>query len=59
MESEDYEDPEIQEIASKVKYIIIAGDIVDGIGHYPKQDQEIIESELKNQYKLAYDIFNF
>ena len=56
MDSEDDEDSEIQEIASKVKYIIIAGDVVDGIGHYPKQDQEIIERELKNQYKLAYDI---
>jgi len=36
------------EIAGKIKYIVIAGDLVDGIGVYPNQEEEL---EIKNIYK--------
>src|SRR3989344_1693210 len=38
-------------MASKVKYIFIAGDLVDGIGVYPSQEEELIIKDLKEQYR--------
>ncbi|MCQ5340518.1 MAG: DNA-directed DNA polymerase II small subunit [Candidatus Methanomethylicia archaeon] len=42
-----------KEIASKVKYLIIAGDIVDGIGIYPNQEEELIIKDIYKQYEEA------
>ena len=42
-----------REIVKKMKYIIIAGDIVDGIGVYPHQDEELEITNIKDQYILA------
>lgn len=45
---------ESDQIVNRIKYIVIAGDAVDGIGIYPNQEQELIEYNLQNQYiKLA------
>ena len=41
------------DIAAKVKYIIIAGDVVDGIGVYPGQEYQLSERDLRKQYVLA------
>ena len=41
---------ENDQIVSRIKYIVIAGDAVDGIGVYPNQEKELIEFNLKNQY---------
>ncbi len=41
---------EQREIAEKVKYIIIAGDLVDGIGIYPNQEEELEIKDIKGQY---------
>jgi DNA polymerase II small subunit len=41
---------ENQEIAEKVKYILIAGDLVDGIGVYPEQDKELTIPDIYKQY---------
>jgi len=38
-------------IAQKVKYIIIAGDIIDGVGIYPGQDKELIIQDIYQQYE--------
>jgi DNA polymerase II small subunit len=43
----------LREIASHVKYVIIAGDIVDGIGVYPKQTKELAIKDVDKQYRLA------
>jgi len=40
-----------KEIASKVKYLFIAGDIVDGCGVYPDQDKELITKDIYRQYQ--------
>jgi len=40
-------------IASRVKYVIIAGDIVDGIGVYPGQYEELAIKDIYEQYALA------
>lgn len=42
-----------REIASRVKYIIIAGDLVDGIGIYPNQEEELAIKDIYEQYALA------
>ena len=39
-----------REIAEKVKYILIAGDLVDGIGVYPNQDKELTIPDIYRQY---------
>jgi DNA polymerase II small subunit len=40
-----------KELANKVKYIIVAGDLVDGIGIYPGQDEELNITDIVEQYK--------
>ena len=42
-----------RELASRVKYVIIAGDIVDGVGIYPNQEEELSVADVYQQYKLA------
>ena len=39
-----------KEVASKVKYIFIAGDLVDGIGIYPAQESELTITDINKQY---------
>ncbi|OIO22005.1 hypothetical protein AUJ17_00580 [Candidatus Micrarchaeota archaeon CG1_02_47_40] len=40
------------ELAGKVKYIIIAGDNVDGIGIYPLQEKELVVKDIYKQYEM-------
>src|SRR3989344_3685677 len=40
-----------KEIASKVKYILIIGDTVAGVGVYPNQDEELEIKDILDQYK--------
>jgi DNA polymerase II small subunit len=42
-----------QELASRVKYLVIAGDIVDGVGIYPQQEEELLISDIFKQYDAA------
>ncbi len=39
-----------RQIASKVKYIFIMGDLVDGCGVYPGQEKELDIKDIKGQY---------
>ncbi|MEM2936992.1 MAG: DNA-directed DNA polymerase II small subunit [Candidatus Bathyarchaeia archaeon] len=48
-----YGSEEMRETASHVKYVLIAGDIVDGIGVYPNQGKELLVKDIYSQYKLA------
>ncbi|MGQ9718545.1 MAG: DNA-directed DNA polymerase II small subunit [Nitrososphaerales archaeon] len=38
-------------IVSRVKYLIIGGDLVDGIGVYPNQEKELQEVNIHEQFK--------
>jgi DNA polymerase II small subunit len=49
----DYGDNEQREMANNVKYVVIAGDIVDGIGVYPSQDKELTIKDIHLQYEEA------
>ncbi|MBS7251922.1 MAG: hypothetical protein KIH08_15225, partial [Candidatus Freyarchaeota archaeon] len=42
-----------KEIIKKLKYVIIAGDLVDGVGIYPNQEKELEETDIRKQYILA------
>ncbi len=42
-----------QELASRVKYLVIAGDIVDGVGIYPQQEEELLINDVIKQYDAA------
>ncbi|MFQ5950562.1 MAG: metallophosphoesterase [Candidatus Geothermarchaeales archaeon] len=46
-----YGNEKLQQLASKVKYVVIAGDLIDGVGIYPYQDQEIEEVSIERQYE--------
>ncbi len=45
------------EIAQDVKYLVVAGDIVDGIGVYPNQEKELIIADIYEQYEEAARLF--
>ena len=40
-------------IAERTKYVVVCGDIVDGIGVYPRQEQELTITDLYEQYREA------
>ncbi len=40
-----------QELAKKVKYIFIAGDLVDGVGEYPSQEEDLEIKDIYQQYE--------
>lgn len=48
-----YGDERMREQAGHIKYVLIAGDIVDGIGIYPNQVKELAVKDAYGQYKLA------
>ncbi|MBR2556963.1 MAG: DNA-directed DNA polymerase II small subunit [Methanobrevibacter sp.] len=49
----EYGSEEQLKIAESVKYLIIGGDIVDGIGVYPNQDKELAIKDITLQYNEA------
>ena len=40
-------------IAERTKYVIICGDLIDGIGIYPRQEHELAITDLYEQYREA------
>lgn len=48
-----YGNDQMKEVASHVKYILIAGDIVDGVGVYPNQVKELSTKDIYKQYHIA------
>ncbi|RBQ22826.1 DNA polymerase II small subunit [Candidatus Methanobinarius endosymbioticus] len=49
----DYGTEEQRKIGNDVKYLIVGGDIVDGIGVYPNQDKELSIKDITDQYEEA------
>lgn len=45
--------PQSRLLASRVKYLIIAGDLVDGIGVYPNQLDELEIPDIREQYEVS------
>lgn len=41
------------DVVNRVKYLVIAGDLVDGVGVYPGQEFQLAERDPKKQYEMA------
>jgi DNA polymerase II small subunit len=48
-----YGDEKMREMASHVKYVLIAGDVVDGVGVYPNQIKELAIKDVDQQYRIS------
>jgi len=48
-----YGNDKTRELAGHVKYVLVAGDIVDGVGVYPNQVKELVVKDAHKQYRLA------
>jgi DNA polymerase II small subunit len=46
-----------RKIASKVRYLFVVGDLVDGIGIYPEQEKELEIKDIYKQYKIFAEYF--
>lgn len=42
-----------REIVDRIRYVIVAGDVVDGVGVYPGQELQLSERDLKGQFLMA------
>lgn len=45
-----------KDIVGRIKYIVIAGDLVDGVGVYPGQEFQLAERDPKKQYEMASEL---
>ena len=45
-----------KDVVSRVKYLVIAGDLVDGVGVYPGQEFQLAERDPKKQYEMAAEL---
>ena len=45
-----------KEVVNRVKYLVIAGDLVDGVGVYPGQEFQLAERDPKKQYEMAAEL---
>ena len=45
--------PELDDIARRVKYLVITGDVVEGVGIYPGQEEELTIKSIRKQYEKA------
>jgi DNA polymerase II small subunit len=48
-----------RDVASKLKYLVLPGDLVDGIGIYPNQEKELAISNIYEQYQALAQQFQF
>ncbi|MFX1381210.1 MAG: DNA-directed DNA polymerase II small subunit [Promethearchaeota archaeon] len=51
-------DNKLRNIAGKIKYIIINGDLIDGVGVYPNQKEDLIIKDIYKQYKKASELLS-
>jgi DNA polymerase II small subunit len=50
--------PRQRELAGKVKYLVIAGDVVDGVGIYPSQEKDLEIRDIYQQYERAAELLS-
>lgn len=44
-------------IARKIRFVLVAGDVIDGVGIYPNQDKELVFTNVEEQLKKLVEIF--
>ncbi len=47
-----------KDLAGKVKYIVVSGDLVDGIGVYPNQEKELAIDDIYKQYTELFSLIS-
>ena len=52
------EDEELNTLAKKTKYLFIVGDLVDGVGIYPGQDEELVYKDIYEQFQKLAELLN-
>ncbi len=45
--------PAMKRLAKKVRYLVVVGDLVDGVGMFPGQEEELVIDDGYEQYRLA------
>jgi DNA polymerase II small subunit len=45
-----------EDIVSRTKYLVVAGDLIDGVGVYPGQEFQLSERDPKKQYAMAAEL---
>jgi DNA polymerase II small subunit len=53
----EYGNEKLRDIAGHIKYLVVAGDIVDGIGIYPGQLEGLAVTDIYEQYREASKFF--
>lgn len=51
----EFGSPQQREVARKTKYIIIPGDVIEGVGIFPGQEEELEIKNVRDQYKKFAD----
>ncbi len=46
-------DERSKRLAESVRYVILAGDVVDGVGIYPGQENDLVITDVYKQYEMA------
>ena len=46
----------LREKAGRIKYLVINGDLIDGIGIYPNQQEDLVITDIYKQFKKASEI---
>lgn len=47
-----------REIAGRIKYLVINGDLVDGVGVYPNQQEDLVITDIFKQFKRASELLS-
>jgi DNA polymerase II small subunit len=45
-----------KDVVNRIKYLVVAGDLVDGVGVYPGQEYQLAEKDPRKQYELAAEL---
>ncbi len=48
----------LKEYAGKIKYLVINGDLIDGIGIYPNQKEDLLISDIFKQFEKASELLS-
>jgi DNA polymerase II small subunit len=54
----DHGTPEARAVAEKTKYVFITGDLIEGVGVYPSQENDLSIPDIYDQYKLCDEILS-
>jgi DNA polymerase II small subunit len=50
--------PEMRRIAAKTHYVIIPGDVIEGVGIYPSQEKDLCIPDIYDQYTYCDDVLS-